>query len=140
MPFSCGTVCPFQAFYLYVSLSGGMSGSHDQPYSGSRGAASGGTASRGSEGLNQSLQLLSQAVQQGGASASTSQGPSLRDLPKGAFELPTFSGERSGNKRIRPAHVRTFLWKLDKYVNVYEPGLSTVGLKLDSIGNCFPTH
>ena len=50
---------------IYRLLSGGMSGSHDQPSSGSRGTASGGTASGGSEGLNQLLQLLSQAVQQG---------------------------------------------------------------------------
>ena len=39
-----------------------------------------------------------------------------------------------------PAHVRTFLWKSDKCLKVYEPGLHTVNLKLDSIGNCFPTQ
>ena len=132
-------VAPFVRFkrfgiciYIYILV--GMSGTHNQPSSGSHGTASGDTASGGSEGLNQLLQLLSQAVQQGSANASTSQGPSLRDLPKDAFKLPTFSGERSGNERIRPAHVRTFLWKLDKCLKVYEPGLYTVSLKLSSIG------
>lgn len=95
-----------------------MSGTHDNASTVSGGAVSGGDASACAEsnnGLNQLLQLLRQAVQQGGASAPTSRGPSLRDLPKDAFKLPTFSGERNGNERVPPAHVRTFLWKLDKY-------------------------
>lgn len=104
-------------------------------------AVSGGEDSTSTDtGLNQLLQLLSQAVKQGGAAVPRSTGPSLRDLPKDAFRLPEFSGERSGNDRIRPSHVRTFLRKLDKYLRVYTSVLNTVDLQLDVIGNCFPTQ
>jgi hypothetical protein len=85
------------------------------------------------------IRLLSLAVQQGAqAGASSSRGPSLRDLPKDAFRLPTIKGELTGPGRCRPAHVATFLSRLDQYLNVYQSVLPTESLRLDAITGCFP--
>jgi hypothetical protein len=87
------------------------------------------------------IRLLSLAVQQGAqAGASSSRGPSLRDLPKDAFRLPTIKGELTGPDRCRPAQVATFLSRLDQYLNVYQSVLPTEGLRLDAITGCFPDN
>jgi Retrotransposon gag protein len=85
------------------------------------------------------IRLLSLAVQQGAqAGASSSRGPSLRDLPKDAFRLPVIKCELSGPDRCRPAHVATFLSRLDQYLSVYHAVLHSESLRLDTITGCFP--
>jgi hypothetical protein len=89
--------------------------------------------------VKRAFRLLTQAVQHGAASASTSsRGPSLRDLPKDAFEKPKISCDLTGTDRSRLAVVIMFLRKLHRYLTVYSSVLVTDDLKLDVISGCFP--
>jgi hypothetical protein len=85
------------------------------------------------------VNLLQQALQQGvQLGASTGRGPSLRDLPKDAFKLPTFKGSLTGSDKVRPSEVLTFLNRLDKYFNIYTSVITTDSVRLDVIVSCFP--